>query len=112
MAFMGSFDEKKIYEWEKVNSTDPTKLEYRQVYKRKEKILLDDFCLSNYNLNHSKWPDTSKKETREQNFGKLQRLDTSVKTEGLNFTLEWLSGDDLDIHCKCACGNWTKFAKI
>ena len=112
MAFMGSYDVKKIYKWEKVRSTDPTKPEYRQVYKGSDKILLDDFCLSSYNLNQSKWPDTSKKETKEQNFGKLQRLDTSVKTEGVNITLEWLSGDDLDVHCKCACGNWTKYAKI
>ena len=112
MAFMGSYNLNRIYEWERVRSTDPTKPEFRQVYKRSEKTLLDDFCNSNYNLNHSKWPDTSKKTTRDLNFGKLQRLGNSVKTEGVNITLEWLTGDDLDVHCKCACGIWTKNSKI
>ena len=65
MAFMGSYDKKKIYEWQTVRSTDPSKPEKRNVYIRSEKILLDDYCLSHYNLTKSRWPDTTKKETRD-----------------------------------------------
>ena len=69
--------------------------------------------MSDYNLNVSRWPDSSKAdfETKSK-FSALQRLNEGVKTEGINFTLEWKKGDDLDLHVKCACQTWTKFDNI
>ena len=42
----------------------------------------------------------------------LEKINKSVETAGLNIILEWETGDDLDIHTKCACTNWTETFNI
>ena len=71
----------------------------------KVKRLLNDHCLSNGNLKHSVWRDGSKIDASK--FDMLEKLNASVKTNGINVTLEWRTGNDLDIHVKCGCGKWT-----
>ena len=68
----------------------------------KHKRLLNDHCLSTFNLKESVWRDSSKIDTRI--FDMLERLNSSVKTNGVNITLEWRTENDLDIHVKCGCG--------
>ena len=41
---------------------------------KKIKILFDDHCLSNHNLNVSKWPDSSKEDYSKTDFELIQRL--------------------------------------
>ena len=37
----------------------------------------------------------------------IEKFNKSAETKGVNITLEWKTGDDLDLHTKCACGVWT-----
>ena len=71
----------------------------------KAKHLVDDHCLSPYNLNYSVWPDQEK--MKADAFEELERLNKDVQLGGINFILEWSSESDLDLHAKCGCGNWT-----
>ena len=75
------------------------------VVKRKIKRLLNDHCLSTFNLTESVWRDSSTIDTSI--FDMLERLNSAVKTNGVNITLEWTTENDLDIHVKCGCGKWT-----
>ena len=73
----------------------------------KKKILQGDHCLSEFNLKSSEWPDS--KIIKENTFDSLERLNSDVRTDGINLVLEWKTGDDLDLHAKCACDGeiWT-----
>lgn len=79
--------------------------DYGRKIQIKYKRLLNDHCLSTFNLKESVWRDSSKIDTRI--FDMLERLNSSVKTNGVNITLEWRTENDLDIHVKCGCGKWS-----
>ena len=86
MAFLGSHD---------IEFLRPDK------NKRTGKSLLDDHCLSQRNLKICRWPDPS--EFHKEKFAMLERLNkpVEIKTKGINITLEWKTGDDLDTPFKC-----------
>lgn len=92
MAFKGAF----IHEFVEINGQTV-----------KQKILQGDHCLSEFNLQSSEWPDSSI--IKEDSFETLERLNSSVQTQGINLVLEWKTADDLDLHAKCACDDdsWT-----
>ena len=70
-----------------------------------KKNLLNDHCLSDYNLKNSEWPDFNV--VKPNAFGELQRINKDVQTKAINLVLEWSTEDDLDLHALCGCGIWT-----
>ena len=60
--------------------------------------LVNDYCLSQYNLNESRWPIEELTNPNEMH-KLLQRLsnELNLETKGFNVHLEWTTGSDLDI---------------
>ena len=105
MAWKGTHEYEVVEEDKKYENGDVV-IERNMPVKKKKKIkmLLDDHCLSKNNLEDSRWPVKSK--INQKNFDRLEKLNKSVETNGINMTLEWTTGDDLDICAKCACDEW------
>ena len=74
--------------------------------RHQNKNLINDHCLSQFNLNESTWPDEDI--IKGGAFDELERLNKDVELKGINLVLEWSCESDLDLHAMCGCGTWTE----
>ena len=73
----------------------------------KKKHLVNDHCMSEDIFARSLWSSCNVSQTDHND--ELQRLthDEIPGDGSLKFVLEWDGKSKLDLHAKCACGNWT-----
>ncbi|ETO05372.1 hypothetical protein RFI_32024 [Reticulomyxa filosa] len=83
---------------------------------KEDKEFLADCCDSSYNINDSRWKEVTtstnerNNECQEKDVALRERLASEGATFGtLNFSLEWYSPNDLDLHVTCPCNSHIYF---